>query len=192
MFNSQQQQLGSSPNFREINGIRQHWGWFLAFGILLLILGMIAISAAFYTTVFSVFLFGILLLVGGGVQIAQSFLARKWSGVFLSLLLGVLYVVTGFLCVFKPTAMAVGLTLWIAAFCFIAGIFRMVNSAVLRFDHWGWVFFNGLITFLLGALILADWPLSGLWVIGLFVGIDMILTGWTCIMLSTLIKPRVR
>jgi len=184
------QQLGVRTSFREISGIGKHWGWFLTLGILLVALGVIAIGAATYTTVFSVFLFGVLLLTGGIVQVIQSFLSRHSNGLFLALLLGVLYIVTGFLCVAKPAAMAVGLTLWIAAFCFIAGLYRMINSAALRFDHWGWVFFNGLVTFILGILIFADWPLSGLWVIGLFVGIDMILSGWSCVLLSLLVRPK--
>jgi uncharacterized membrane protein HdeD (DUF308 family) len=60
----------------------------------------------------------------------------------------------------------------------------MLSSVLIRFEQWGWVFFNGLITFLLGVMIYSDWPLSGLWVIGMFIGIDLILTGWSWIVLS--------
>lgn len=171
-------------HFRDIEAVQRNWGWFLVFGIALLALGCVAVSSAFYTTVFSVILLGMFLMAGGVIQIAQAFMANKWSGLFLSLLLGVLYIVTGGLCVAKPAIAAVSLTLWIAAFCFIAGLFRMSASVWMRFHHWGWVFFNGLVTFILGILIFAEWPLSGLWVIGLFIGIDLILTGWTWILLS--------
>lgn len=184
------ERVGYTPYISDIIGIGKNWGWFLTLGILLVVLGTFAISLAFYTTIFSVFLFGILLIGGGLALILQAFFARKWSGVFLALLLGVLYLVTGVLCVVKPSAMAIGITLWIAAFCFIAGLFRIINSLILRFDHWGWVFFNGLITFILGLIIFAEWPLSGLWVIGLFVGIDLILSGWTCILLSLAARPK--
>lgn len=126
---------------------------------------------------------GAFLIVAGLVQVFQR-MARAWSGFFLSLLLGVLYTVTGILCLAKPAVMAVGLTLWIAAFFFIAGIFRMSTSAYLRFRHWGWVFFNGLVTFILGVLIISEWPISGLWVIGLFIGIDLIFAGWAWVLLS--------
>lgn len=178
------QEVGLNPYFRGIEEVQKNWGWFLGIGIALVVLGSLAIGSAMYVTIFSVFLFGLLLIGAGGVQIVHAFMARQWSGLFLSLLLGLLYLATGVICVSKPSAAAVGLTLWIAAFCFIAGLFRMATSALMRFDHWGWVFFNGLITFILGILILSDWPLSGLWVIGLFVGIDMILSGWSCILLS--------
>ena len=170
--------------FREIEEVQKNWGWFFALGLLLLFLGAGVISASSYATIFSVFLFGLFLVAAGIVQVIQSFLARKWSGLFLLLLLGTLYLITGFICVTKPTTAAVALTLWIAAFCFIVGLFRMLTALILRFDHWGWVFFNGLVTFILGAIIYADWPISGLWVIGLFIGVDMILAGWSWLLLA--------
>jgi len=173
-----------STYLRDVDDIKKNWGWFLALGFLLIALGAAVISSSYYATVFSVILFGFFLIAAGIIQIAQAFLARKWSGLFLSLLLGVLYIVTGFLCVTKPTVTAVGLTLWIAAFCFIAGLFRMLSSAILRFDQWGWVFFNGLVTFILGIIIYSDWPVSGLWVIGIFIGVDLILSGWSWIILA--------
>lgn len=170
--------------FREINEVRRNWGWFLALGLLLVALGAGVISTSYYATVFSVVVFGIVLLGAGIVQFVQAFLARKWNGVVLSILLGLLYGVTGFLCVTNPTVSAVALTLGIAALCFVAGMFRMLVSLMMRFDQWGWVFFNGFITFLLGISIYADWPFSGLWLIGLFIGIDIILSGWSWIILA--------
>lgn len=175
---------GLNPYFREIESVSKNWGTFLALGLLLVVLGVAVISSSFYATIFSVIFFGLLVLCAGIVQIVQAFMARKWSGLLLSLLLGVLYIVTGFLCVARPTAAAVTITFWIAAFCFIAGAFRMLSALVMRFDQWGWIFFNGLVTFILGLMIWADWPISGLWVIGLFVGVDMILSGWSWILLS--------
>lgn len=173
---------------KDIEEVRNNWGWFLAFGLLLIALGVGVISSSYYATVFSVVLFGIFLLAAGAVQIVQAFLAQKWTGFFLTLLLGILYLITGFICVAKPAVAAINLTLWIAAFCFIVGIFRMITSLILRNDQWGWVFFNGLITFILGAMIFSDWPLSGLWVIGLFIGIDMILTGWSWVWTSLFVR----
>ena len=170
--------------FRDVEEIKENWGWFLALGILLIVLGSGIISTSYYATIFSIIFLGVFLIGAGIVQIIQTFMARKWSGVFLSLLLGLLYLVVGFLCVSRPEITAINLTLWIAAFCFIAGLFRMFSSLILRFNQWGWVFFNGVVTFILGILIYSNWPISGLWVIGLFLGIDMILTGWSWVVLS--------
>jgi len=176
--------------FKEIENINKNWKWFLALGILLLLLGFAVMSASFYATLFSVIIFGVFLISGGIIQLVQAFLARKWSGLFLSLMLGILYIITGLICIRNPASAAITITLWVAMFCFVVGIFRMLVSLIMQFDEWGWVFFNGLVTFLLGAMIYADWPLSGLWVIGLFVGIDMILSGWTWIILSLTAKPK--
>jgi uncharacterized membrane protein HdeD (DUF308 family) len=174
--------------FREIGEVQKNWGWFFALGLLLIFLGLAVISSAFVATLFSIILLGIFLMAAGVVQIVQSFLARKWSGFFLSLFLGLLYIIAGFFCVARPEITVLTLTLWIAAFCFLVGLFRMLSSVILRFDEWGWVFLNGLITFLLGAMIYANWPISGLWVIGVFVGVDMIFSGLSWIILSLTAK----
>lgn len=173
-----------------VQEMKEHWKWFFALGVLLILLGCAIISSSFYATIFSVILLGIFLAGAGIVQVIQAFLARKWSGLFLSLFLGILYLVTGFLCITKPAMAAINITLWISAFCFVIGLLKMLVALIIRFDQWGWVFFNGLVTFLLGAMIYTDWPLSGLWVIGLFIGIDMILSGWSWLVLSLSLRNK--
>jgi len=106
----------------------------------------------------------------------------------LTLLLSVLYLIAGTYCIAKPAIAAIELTLVISMFCVIAGIFRMATSLISRFNQWGWVFFNGLVTFILGVLIYSEWPYSGLWIIGLFIGIDLILSGWTWVLISLKIR----
>lgn len=173
-----------SNRFRDIEDMKDKWQWFFGFGLLLMLLGALTIWSSVYGTVVSIMLLGIFLICAGIVQIVQSFLARQWSGFFLALLLGVLYIVTGFFCVTSPASAATSIVLWIAAFCFVVGIFKMLAAAILRFEQAGWVFFNGAVTFLLGLIIYFNWPISGLWVIGLFVGIDMILSGWSWLCLA--------
>lgn len=177
-----------SPNFRDIEKIGQSWGWFLLLGFILMLLGASVIWTAFSSTMFSIILFGTLLIGAGVVQILQAFLAQRWSGILLSLLLGILYIVTGFLCAAKPATAPIALNFWLAGFCLIVGIFKILASLLLRFEQWKWVLFNGVITFILGLSIYLDWPISGLWVIGLFVGVDMILSGWSWILLSLAAK----
>jgi uncharacterized membrane protein HdeD (DUF308 family) len=178
------QETRLSTHFHEEEEVRKHWGWFLALGLLLTIMGGMVVQTSFVATVFSVMLFGAVLACAGVVQVIQAFLARKWSGLFLLLFLGILYIISGAFCVARPAEAAITLTLWFAAFCFISGIFRMLTSLLIRFQRWGWVFFNGLVTSILGSVIYADWPVSGLWVIGLIIGIDMVLSGWSWILLA--------
>ena len=172
----------------DIEGIGKRWGWFLTIGLLLIIMGCIVISSAVYATLFSVIFLGCFLCAAGVAQVVHAFIEKKWSGCFLALGLGLLYGVSGFVCIAHPAGSAITITLWIAAMCFFVGLFRMISSLISRFDQWGWVFFNGLITFCLGLMIFADWPISGMWVIGLFVGIDMLLAGWSSVLIGFSVK----
>lgn len=173
-----------SKHVTDVDTLRKQWGWFLLLGILLIILGLISITAATVVTEISVILFGALLLGGGIVQIAYAFWMHQWGGFFLSLLAGILYTITGFLLLAHPTAGALSLTLLLAAFYMVGGIFRLVSAAMMHFEHWGWAFFSGLIKLCLGLLILLGWPATGLWVFGLFIGIDLLFFGWFWVLIA--------
>jgi uncharacterized membrane protein HdeD (DUF308 family) len=157
-------------------------------GVALIVLGTVAIIAAVATTLISVMVFGWLLLIGGIIQSVHAFWVRPWSGLLLQLLIGVLNIVVGLLIVANPGASALALTLLMAAFFVVGGIFRIVTAAEEHFPGRGWALFSGLINILLGILIWAQWPASAFWVIGLFIGIDLIFTGWWFIALAAMAK----
>jgi uncharacterized membrane protein HdeD (DUF308 family) len=163
----------------EANSIRKNWGWFLALGIVQIVGGIFAAGFAFTATMASVVTVGILLLIAAGAQTAMAIRARDWSGFFLFLLVGLLYAVTGFVMLMHPVVAAESLTLMLAAAFLVGGGYRIVVALVGRFPSWGWVVVNGVVTMFLGIAILQQWPGSGLWVIGLFVGIDLIVNGVT-------------
>ena len=165
--------------------LRRHWGWCVALGLALLALGTVALGASALATLVSVIFFGWLLLIGGLMQAVQAFRMRRWGGFSRHLLGGLLSVVVGLLLVGRPEAGALSLTLLMAAFFMVGGLFRIVTALALRFPSWGWAFLGGLVTLLLGVMIWTEWPVSGLWVIGTFVGIDMIFDGWSLVMLGT-------
>ena len=139
-------------------------------------------------TVFSVIMLGWLLIIGGVTSIFHAFVERQWGGFIIDLLTGLLYAVVGFMMISNPAETAVTLTLVISMFLLVSGAFRIVESLVGSLPHRGWVLFNGVITLLLGIMIWRQWPLSGLWVIGLFVGIEMLLYGWSLVMLALAAK----
>src|SRR5215813_14560716 len=164
--------------------IRRSWGWFLGLGIVLIILGVIAIGSAILMTIASVFLFGWILIIGGVMEVMHAFWHKRWAGFFLDLLTGVLYVVVGWMMVNNPQESALLLTLLIAMFLVFEGVLRIVAALAVRYPHWGSVLLDGVVSLLLGVLIWRRWPVSALWVIGLFVGIEMLLNGWSLVILS--------
>ena len=174
--------------FYEIPDVQKYWGWFLSIGILLITLGALAIGCLRGATAFTVILLGFLLMGAGIFQMVSTFYARKWTGFSLSLLLGLFYLISGVLCIFKPMQSAAGISLLIATLLLIGGSFRLVSALSYRLDNWGWVVFSGLTSILLGILILAEWPSSAMWVIGLFVGIDLIFMGCYWVWLSLIAR----
>ncbi len=167
-----------------LESARANWGWYLASGIAFLLFGAIALGYAVLATLASVVVFGWMLLFGGIFETVHAFKAPQWSGFFVEALIGILYVVVGAMMVFNPGAGALSLTLLMAAFFLVGGLFRMVGAAMLRPPSWGWLIVSGAVTLLLGILIWAEWPASAFWVIGLFVGIDMIFSGSWLVMLA--------
>jgi uncharacterized membrane protein HdeD (DUF308 family) len=170
----------------ELESLRRYWGWYLALGIAMVVLGTIAISWACLATitVAATWLFGVLLLAGGIAEIIGAFSAGRWSGTLVHLLIGVLYAVVGFMILDQPGLSAILLTRFIAIFLMVGGIFRALSAVSHRYVGWGWMLLSGIVTFALGWMVYKQWPVSGLWFIGLYLGIDMILNGWTWIMLS--------
>ena len=164
----------------------QHWLKFFIWGIALVILGVIAISAATMTTFLSVVFLGALLFLSGLVVMidAFSFWWRKWQGFFLILLSGLLYFILGIMLMSNPLLASVSLTLFLGIFYLVIGTFRVINSLFTKLPNWGWGLFSGLISFILGILILSNWPQSCLFIICLFVGIDLLFIGWSYIMTS--------
>jgi uncharacterized membrane protein HdeD (DUF308 family) len=167
-----------------IEGVRRNWGWVLALGVALIILGVLALGAPWVVSLTSMLFFGWLLVIGGVLQTVHGFWRRKWSGFFLDLLTGILYLVVGMMFVEKPLESLVTVTLIIAAALMFFGAMRIVVALSTDFQHWVWLLLNGIISLVLGVLIWRGWPEASLWVVGLFIGIDMLFYGWALVMLA--------
>jgi uncharacterized membrane protein HdeD (DUF308 family) len=167
-----------------IEGLRRNWGWVLALGIVLIVFGVVALGAAVLTTVASVIFFGWLLIVAGVLETLEGFWQRGWSGFFLDLLTGLLYLVVGAIFVGNPLATAELLTLMISMALLFVGLLRIALALASHFHHWVWLLLNGIISVVLGVMILRGWPETGIWVIGMFIGIDMLFYGWSLVMLA--------
>src|SRR4029079_13711086 len=130
------------------------------------LLGALAIVRSVAATVVSMLFFGWLLLFAAGIEVVQAIMVGKWAGLFQHWLSAALFGVLGALIIGRPLVTAEILTLLIGAFFLVAGAFQLITPLVISLPEWGWHALNGLITFVLGILILAQWPVSGLWVIG--------------------------
>lgn len=172
----------------ELHEVREHWWAFLALGIALVFIGTLCIIQPFVASLASVVFLGFLLIAAGISQVVSSFWAGKWTGMLMHLLVGVLYVVVGFMIVDSPADNLLLLTKLLAIFLIVVGALDILSALIQRFHGWGWVLLNGGVTLLLGLLINRQWPQSALWVIGLFVGIEMIFNGWGWIMLALGLK----
>jgi uncharacterized membrane protein HdeD (DUF308 family) len=178
----------TNPRYLECMRLSHCWAWFLILGIALVVVGTVAIVASFIAGLATVLFFGFMLLAGGVVQIVNAFLARSWRGFALHLLLGILHLVVGGLMIEKPDRVLEVLTIMLAVAFVIAGTARILYALIDRFAGWEWVLLNGAIALLLGILIWRGWPESSTWVIGTFVGIDLIFNGWSWVMLGLLVK----
>jgi uncharacterized membrane protein HdeD (DUF308 family) len=161
-----------------------HWGWFLAFGIVLLALGIGAIVRSVTATVASMVVFGWLLIFAGVFQFVAAFMVGKWGGFFLHLLIAILFAVIGITMVTRPVISAEAWTLVMAMFFLVGGLYELISALWTHVPGYGWHVLSGLVATLLGVLLLTGWPAMGFWVIGLFVGIDLVFFGWAWIMLA--------
>ena len=174
----------STPLLVEVEELRHRWGWMLALGILMVVLGSVAFFIAPAATIGTVIVLGWLLVVSGVIEAIHAFRVRRWGGLFLHLIGGVLGVLIGLLVVTHPVAGALAWTMLFAAFFTVIGLFRLIAGIALRFPNWGWSVFDGLITLGLGIILWLEWPWSGFFFLGIAVGFSLILRGWSYVMLA--------
>ncbi|HUY89370.1 MAG TPA: HdeD family acid-resistance protein [Pirellulales bacterium] len=172
----------------ELAALQKEWWWFLLLGIGLIVLGTLALGSAVIVSFATVVFLGLLLLAAGIAQTISAFWAGRWSGFLLTMFIGLLYMVAGLFIINHPIKSTIELTLMLAFLFIVSGIFRIVTALVLRFPLWGWPLLNGVISVLLGVMIYKQWPASGLVVIGIFVGIELIFNGWAWVMFSLGLK----
>jgi uncharacterized membrane protein HdeD (DUF308 family) len=157
--------------------VRKSWGWFLAFGILLTVLGAVCVVKSQTATTFSILALGWVLAISGVLWLVNSVWAFSWHGFFLYLLNAIIRGVTGYLLIRHPDAGASGVTMLLASLFIVGGLFRGVGAGVIQFPRWGWTVFAGLVSVVLGVYLLATWPTASTYFIGLAIGIDLIFDG---------------
>ena len=140
-----------------LDQVRRSWGWFLVFGILLTVLGVLCVGKAQTATIFSILVLGWILAISGLLWLVNAFRAFSWHGFFLFLLNAIIRGATGYLLLRHPDAGAAGVTMLLASFFIVAGLFRAVGAGVIRFPRWGWTVFSAIVSVVLGISLLASW-----------------------------------
>jgi uncharacterized membrane protein HdeD (DUF308 family) len=171
-----------------LDQVRSKWGWFVGLGILLVLVGTIALGATLQVTLLTILLLGWLLVIAGVIEAVSAFYMRSWGGFLLHLLSAALDLVLGYLFLMRPLMGAEVLTVFLACLFLVGGSFRIVASLSNKYPNWGWSLFSGVINVVLGFLLLNQWPASGLWFIGFCVGLELIFRGWFWIMLGMGLK----
>ena len=181
----------SQLNIETLRGtkLQDIWLLFLGSGIAMMILGGLSLIFCFTATMATMMVFGVVVIVGSVFQFTSAFWARAWRGFVLHLLLGLMYFIVGIFLLDHPIQAATGLTILVAASLMVAGLFRITFSIVDRFNGWPWGLLSGVVSLFLGISIWKQWPLSGLWVIGLFLGIELLMSGWSWVLLSLAARP---
>src|ERR1700732_4709970 len=161
-----------------IEALRAKRGWIIALGIIYIIAGLIALGSVVMATVVSVFVVGIMMLIDVVAEVNNAFQVKSWGKFLFWLLLGVLYIVAGFVTFENPLLAAALLTLLLGVALVASGIMRIILAFSMKVRTPRiWVILSSVITLLLGLVILAHWPVSSLYILGLFLGIDLILAG---------------
>lgn len=165
--------------------LRANWRWLVGLGIVWMVLGALAIIVPFGATLAFEILLGAIFAVGGVIQIAQAFRLRNWKGYGTNMLGGVLALVLGVLLLVYPFQGVLTLTLFLGAFFIVSGVVQVISALQHReLRNWGWILASGILGIVVGVLILLGWPSTAVWAIGVLVGIELIVTGWSLLMIG--------
>ena len=186
-----------SDDVREVGyqiggAIRRHWVLFLTEGIVLVILGILALLAPVVASVAATVFFGWLLLLSGIVGLFTTFRARHAPGFWWSLVSAAIGIVAGVLLIGWPLLGTLSLTAVLIAFLFAEGLVTIMYALEHRnalSGRWGWMLASGIVDVGLGVLLLIGLPGTALWALGLLLGISLIFGGWALIFMALHARP---
>jgi uncharacterized membrane protein HdeD (DUF308 family) len=165
--------------------IAEKWGWFLVLGIVLIIVGFVAIVFPFLSTIAAKIMLGWLFLIGGVFMVLHAFSAQGWQGFIWSLLIGILYLVAGGYLAFFPLTGLLTLAFLLIILFAAEGIFEIIMAFRVRpHEGWGFLLLSGIAALAVAVLIALDLPSSATWALGLLVGINLLFSGWSYIFLA--------
>jgi uncharacterized membrane protein HdeD (DUF308 family) len=169
--------------------VRQASTLSILWGVLLIVFGMVAIGSPLLAAVAVNAVIGWLIILAGVVHVMLAFRAHGAGGMIWKLLVGLAYVFFGAYLIFHPLLGAASLTLVLASLFLIEGVLNIILFFKMRATGGAsWVLVDGIVTLLLGLMIYMQWPSSSAWAIGVLVGVSMIISGVTRVMLSLAVR----
>lgn len=160
-------------------------GWVVVLGVATIVLGCLVMGSPFVAGGAIAVYVGVMLLLGGVFEVLAAITGTSVRSRGLTFFHGLLTVVCGVFLVTKPLQALITLTLLLAIYFIMDGIGRIVLALQAKpLQGWGFVLFGGVLTLLLGLMIWRQWPLSGIWAIGLLVGVRMVVAGWAMVALG--------
>ena len=167
--------------------LRAHWRLYVLQGVLMIVLGVLAVAAPAFATLTVDIYVGWLFLISGVLGLIAMFSARNVPGFLWTLVTALLSIIVGGVLLWKPAEGAVSLTIVLTTFFIVEGIFQAVAAFTYRDampSSWGWLLASGLADLALAAIIIAGWPGTAAWVLGLLVGVNLLTTGWAVVMVA--------
>jgi uncharacterized membrane protein HdeD (DUF308 family) len=170
-------------------GVRKATTWSIVLSVLMITAGVMAIGVPMIAGVAITALVAWLLIFSGLLHLAFAWRGGRAGAVLWEILLGIVYGAIGFYVLANPVAGLASLTLAIAIYLLIEGVLEFVLSFQLRpLPGSGWLLVDGIVTLLLAVMIWSTWPSSAVWVVGTLVGISMLFSGITRLMLSMAVR----
>lgn len=165
--------------------VRKSLGWSIVLSILMIVAGLLAIALPQIAGIAVNLLVGWLLVFSGGFHLVFAWQSRSKGWLLWELLMGLLYIAVGTIVLINPVAGLISLTLALAVYLVIEGALEFVLAVRLRpLPGSGWLFVDGVVTLILSFLIWRTWPWSSEWAIGVLVGVSMLFSGITRLMIS--------
>lgn len=165
---------------------KKNSGFLIFLGVMTIIFGVLAVGAPLMTGIAVAVMVGCLLLFMGIARIVHALKSGQWGTGIWGTVIGLLAVVAGLMTIFRPMVGLMSLTLFLAAYFFVDGVCEIIAAFKIKPDQgWGWLLFNGIVAVLLGVMIWRQWPVSGAWAIGILVGVHILMSGWSMVILGT-------
>lgn len=180
----------NDPMIEQLFGdLQDKWGWLLALGISFILLGTIGLGMTFSLTMVSMMFFGFLMLFGGAFQMVHSLQCKGWKSIVLHILAAIAYVIGGIVIITNPMLASSLITMVIAAIFIAVGAMRIMMAMQLKEVKGWWIpLVSGLLSLIFGGMIMTAWPVSGMWLIGLLIAVDLIFHGWGYVVLALAAK----